>query len=253
MTGEVYNLPALDLLGLLDTGSVGAVIMDPPFFVSIGRAEGWHEQRGAGVDPWSSLSKTDDMVTWSIPLAEQVLRVLRPGGACVVMGGSHSISAWQIAADRVGLSWMAEITVLWNTGKPRARNFGSLTTTVRWHTKPGARHTFNTSKRSIYSNVVICGKVHPLYRVHAAQKPVELTNFLVTLLTNERDLVVDPFCGSGSTLVSAAMCDRRWVGGDTDQDSCEIAKKRVSRYTLEEEDLKPMFFWYGGHTDEIKG
>ena len=251
----VKRLPALELLTSIDQGSVGAIVMDPPFFISTSRAEGWHENRGMGEDPWAkNVSNTDAMVAWSLPLAEQALRVLRPGGACVVMGGAHSISAWQVAADRAGLVWMAELTVLWNTGKPRARNFGSLTTTIRWHVKPGSRHAFNAGdQRAIYSNVVVCTKVHQADRVHPAQKPVELTNFLVSLLTNEGDLVVDPFCGSGSTLVSAAMLDRRYMGGDTDANYCRVAERRAMRHDLEVAYLKPMYFWVNNRLEPIEG
>src|SRR5690606_28002558 len=136
---------------------------------------------GIGRDPWlSGVKSMKDLITWSEKLAEQCNRVLKPGGATVVMGGSQSLSAWEVAADLAGLKWSAEMTVLWNTGKPRMRNFGSLTTTIRWHVKPGTRHYFNYgTKKSVYSNVIICSKVPVQDRLHPAQKPVELTNFLV--------------------------------------------------------------------------
>lgn len=238
-TGAVYHLPAIDTLSR--SRNVGAIIMDPPFFIGIGRNDG-----GAGSDPWlgKDVSSMDQMVAWSVPLAEKCYRALRPGGATVVMGGSQSIAAWEVAASRAGLCWMAELTVLWNTGKPRARNFGSLTTTVRWHTKPGARHTFNSGdRRAIYSNVIVCTKIPNDDRLHPAQKPVELTNFFVSLLTRHDDVVCDPFCGSGSTLVSAAMCDRCWIGGDTDIECCNIARSRPLKLDLEAAQLRPLYLW----------
>lgn len=248
MLSRIVHSPAVELLSTLPSNSIGAMIADPPFFISTGRASDWSQRRGVGSDPWVPLSGTDAMVEWSLPLAQQVMRVLRPGGACVVMGGAHSISAWQVAADRVGLTWMAELMVLWNTGKPRANNFGSLTTTIRWHFKPGHRHTFNAgARRSIYSNVLVCDKVPLADRVHPSQKPVELTNFLVSLLTDEGDLIVDPFCGSGSTLVSAAMCDRPFIGGDAELAYCRIAETRVKRIELEEANLRPLFLWINGN------
>lgn len=251
--GRVVNASALELLATLKTGTVGALVMDPPFFVSTTRDGG-----GLGDDPWESdnghISDTAGMIAWSEPLAQECYRVLRPGGAVIVMGGARSISAWQVAADAAGLRWMAEITVLWNTGKPRARNFGSLTATIRWHTKPGARHTFNSGDvRSIYSNVVVCKKVPPADRKHPAQKPVELTTFLIDLLTEETDLVVDPFCGSGSTLVSAAMENRPWLGGDTDLSYCCAAELRTKRLELEEAAMQEMFFWINGKQYPIEG
>lgn len=245
VTGEVLHLPALELLRQQTSGSVGAIIMDPPFFVSTARDGG-----GMGDDPWvKDVSSTDAMVSWSVPLAQEAFRTIRPGGACVVMGGAHSISAWQVAADRAGLIWMAELIVLWNTGKPRMNNFGGLTTTIRWHIRPGSRHVFN-GHRAIYSNIIVCNKIPVQKRHHVSQKPVELTNFLVSLLTRENDLIVDPFCGSGSTLVSAAMCGRRWLGGDIDIDNCRIAQKRALEHEIEDE-LPTLRLWHNGKMDAV--
>ena len=132
--------------------------------------------------------------------------------------------------------------VLWNTGKPRVRNFGSLCTSMRWYIKPGARHAFNSGDlTSIYSNVLVAKKVPVDRRVHPAQKPVELTNFLVSLLTNSDDLIVDPFCGAGSTLVSAAICDRRWVAGDQEEKWARVTERRVLHAEMEE--TNPLFLW----------
>lgn len=240
LSNQIVNASALDLLRGLDSNTVAAVITDPPFFVGIGRGE--HEG-GFGSDPWSEISTLEETVKWTLPHAVEVKRVLRAGGGCVVMGGSQSLAAWELAAAKVGLSWMAELVVLWNTGKPRARSFGSLSTSIRWYVKPGARHAFNAANeaRSIYSNVIVCRKVPLEKREHPAQKPVELTNFLVTLLTDEQDLVVDPFCGAGTTMVSAAATNRRWVGGDTDENAVQVATRR-SRHP-EFEDTNPLYLW----------
>lgn len=237
---RVVHSEAVPFLSTLSKGTVGAVVMDPPFFVGIGRDGG-----GQGEDPWSDIAEIDGMIEWSMPLAEEVARVLRPGGAAVVMGGSQSISAWEVAAERAGLRWMAELTVLWNTGKVRARNFGGLTTTIRWHSKPGARHTFNSGdRRAIYSNVIVCDKVPIGDRVHPAQKPVELTNFLISLLTTESDIVIDPFFGSGSTLVSAAICERAFAGCDADLEYVEKARKRIRMAEFEE--MNEIYLWVNG-------
>lgn len=242
--GYIECCKAVDMLSKLPRASVGAVVSDPPFFIGMRRDEG-----GVGCDPWtgSAVATIDDMIAWYAPIAHHTSRVLRPGGACVIMGGSQSIAAWEVVAMRANLLWMADLTVLWNTGKPRARNFGSLATTIRWHSKPGYRHSFNSgTKRAIYSNVLVCDKVSIKDRHHPAQKPVELTNFLVSLLTEHSDLIVDPFCGSGSTLVSAAMCGRSFIGCDMDPLYCDVSRRRTKQLELEEADLKPLYLWVNG-------
>ena len=193
------------------------------------------------------------MIDWSIPVAREINRILVPGGASVIMGGSHSTAAWEVAAERAGMKWAAEMTVLWNTGKPRNRNFGSLTTTVRWHTKVGNRYTFNSgSKKSIYSNVIVATKVPLDDRHHPAQKPVELTNFFVTLMTDPGNVVLDPFMGSGSTIVSAEMCERAWMGNDMDQRHVNTARKRVGSIELEENELRPLYLWVNGKLHKVE-
>jgi DNA modification methylase len=62
---------------------------------------------------------------------------------------------------------------------------------------------------------------------HPAPFPVELPEQLIRLYTFEDDLVLDPFMGSGSSLVAAARLDRRYVGYDLDPAYVEIARERV--------------------------
>lgn len=63
---------------------------------------------------------------------------------------------------------------------------------------------------------------------HPAPFPVELPEQLIRLYTYENDLVLDPFMGSGSTMVAASRLGRRYVGYDLDPDYVEIARHRVA-------------------------
>ncbi|MGH9045191.1 MAG: DNA-methyltransferase, partial [Acidimicrobiales bacterium] len=62
---------------------------------------------------------------------------------------------------------------------------------------------------------------------HPAPFPIELPQRLIGLYTYRGDLVVDPFMGSGTTLVAAARADRRYLGYDTDSGYVGMAKARV--------------------------
>ena len=62
---------------------------------------------------------------------------------------------------------------------------------------------------------------------HPAPFPIELPERLIRLYTYENDLVLDPFMGSGSTLVAAARLGRRYVGYDLDPTYVDIARMRV--------------------------
>lgn len=66
---------------------------------------------------------------------------------------------------------------------------------------------------------------------HPAPFPVELPERLIRLHTYEDDLVVDPMCGSGSTLIAAQRLGRRWVGVDRDPSYIDLAKTRLGGVT----------------------
>jgi site-specific DNA-methyltransferase (adenine-specific) len=63
---------------------------------------------------------------------------------------------------------------------------------------------------------------------HPAPFPVELPQWLIELYTYEDDLVLDPFLGSGSTLVAAARLGRRGIGYDTDAQYVDLARRRLA-------------------------
>jgi site-specific DNA-methyltransferase (adenine-specific) len=63
---------------------------------------------------------------------------------------------------------------------------------------------------------------------HIAQKPVKLLMALVSLTTSEGQVVLDPFCGSGSTLVAASTLRRRYIGFDRDAEAISIARERLA-------------------------
>ena len=62
---------------------------------------------------------------------------------------------------------------------------------------------------------------------HPCQFPVELIERLVLALTNERDWVLDPFMGVGTTAIAALMHNRRAVGAEIMSEYIEIAKQRI--------------------------
>lgn len=62
---------------------------------------------------------------------------------------------------------------------------------------------------------------------YPTQKPVKLLERLVYVSTDPGDLVVDPGCGSGSTLVAAHKLGRRWIGIDSSENACKIAMARL--------------------------
>jgi len=69
-------------------------------------------------------------------------------------------------------------------------------------------------------------------KLHPTQKPVALFHQLIQVSTNEGDIVLDPFVGSGTTLRAAKDLGRRAVGIEVDERYCEIAALRLTQQTL---------------------
>jgi len=64
---------------------------------------------------------------------------------------------------------------------------------------------------------------------HPTQKPLAVLLPLIEYSTGLNDCVLDPFMGSGSTLVAARMCGREAIGYEVDERYCEIAAKRLEQ------------------------
>lgn len=62
---------------------------------------------------------------------------------------------------------------------------------------------------------------------HPTQKPIKLMRLLIKLVSNENDLIFDPFMGGGSTGVSAILENRNFIGCEIDKEYFDIAKKRI--------------------------
>ncbi len=72
---------------------------------------------------------------------------------------------------------------------------------------------------------------------YPTQKPVVLLTQLINIATDEGDLVLDPFCGSGTTCVAAKYLQRKYIGIDISGDAVELAKMRLEEMIISESNL----------------
>lgn len=73
-------------------------------------------------------------------------------------------------------------------------------------------------------------KKHNKNNNHPTVKPVKLMKYLINLVSKDKDLVLDPFLGSGTTAIAASMTARRWIGIESDLDSVNVARGRIDDY-----------------------
>ena len=78
---------------------------------------------------------------------------------------------------------------------------------------------------------------------YPTQKPEELLELIIKSSSNEGDIILDPFCGCGTTLSVAKKLNRKWIGIDISRTACDVMKKRVGGKVIggeSEEELRNM-------------
>ncbi|ANW62858.1 DNA-methyltransferase [Mycolicibacterium tokaiense] len=154
--------------------------------------------------------------------------------------------------------FLNEIVWSYRTGGAGKRWFGRKHDVLLLYVKDVAAHTFNAGKEKSYlthrygfKNVEIHREPAPDSRYYTmvglrdvwsidalrgnqaealgypTQKPLALLRRIVTVSSNPGDLVLDPYCGSGTTLVAARELGRSWLGIDISATAVELTAQRV--------------------------
>ena len=170
---------------------------------------------------------------------DECRRLLKPNGTIWVTGTSHNIYSVGYAMQTLGYKILNDIA--WYKVNPppnlSCRYFTHATETILWARRDAkARHTFNYQEmkrenrgkqmQSLWS-IKPPGKHEKRYGKHPTQKPEALLDRILRASTNPRDLVLDPFCGSGTTGVVCARLGRRFVGFDMDEKYLDVSAKRI--------------------------
>ena len=203
---RVITGDCLKLLPLLPAASVDMVLTDPPYLVR------YHSRDGRGVP-------NDDTDAWLEPAFAEQYRVLKRDRFCVSFCGftqaERFLTAWKAAGFRVleHLVWRKrypsstgyvrryhEQAYLLARGNPR-RPHMLLPSVLEW------RYTSNA--------------------LHPTQKPVGALIPLVMAFSQMGDVILDPFAGSGSSAVAAAMLGRQYIAIELDEEYARLARARL--------------------------
>jgi site-specific DNA-methyltransferase (adenine-specific) len=241
MTGRLLLGDCLDRLHEVDRGSVDLVYMDPPF--NTGKV--WTGKRGSFDD------RFEDMPAYIAFIRERMVDLwlaLAPQGSLYLhcdLVASHYLKVMldQVFGHENNSGYKATIRWKRATGQQvRSRGFVHTYDPILFYTK-GSEWSWNgptcTCDPEAERCDPDCGALTDLWldlqlnatakeRVgYPTQKPVALLERVVLISSNPGDLVLDPFCGSGTTLVAAERLGRRWIGIDQSPDAIAVAGERL--------------------------
>jgi DNA modification methylase len=204
---KVFHSDVRRLLRELPTHSIDAVINDAMYGTAKHFAYEWGEDPGRG----------DPIKHWQYhePIYQECLRVLKPGGVLAWGQGAKFIRHFP---DWFGDHRVWTLTRFGDTALIAIGNVWVVQTRERQPVEFPHRDSLVNCDRSEYL---------PLRKLHPCPKPVEELAFLVESLTKPGEIILDCFCGLGSTLVAADMLERKWIGCDLGKTYCQVAMWRL--------------------------
>jgi DNA modification methylase len=183
-------------------GKVDAVVTDPPY----GTADAWQGGFSKSGGWGRQVAMKDKRNAWDAerPSKECFDQILNISKEQIIWGGNYF-------ADMLppSMRWLA-----WDKCQ---RNFTLADFELAWTSQNKAARAFNLSR----SQAALDGKDN-----HATPKPIALMQWCLGFLPNA-ETILDPFMGSGTTLVACAKLGRKGIGIELDPDYFEIACKRV--------------------------
>lgn len=89
----------------------------------------------------------------------------------------------------------------------------------------------NDKRGDIFHGMPIMFKVQKENQNHPTQKPLEVMRELVLSFSKDKETILDPFCGTGTTCVAAKMERRNYIGVEISKKYCDIANERLAHVT----------------------
>lgn len=237
---------SFSILKKIEEKSVDMIFADPPYFLSNG---GITVKSGkmASVNKaeWDMNMPVDKKLAYNRKWIKQCRRVLKDNGTIWISGTMHNIYYVGVALELEGFSIINNIT--WKKTNPppniSTRAFTHSTETILWARKQltpkkKGKHLFNYKDMKEINGgkqmkdvweFSLTPKREKKEGKFPTQKPLALLERIILASTNEGDVILDPFNGSGTTGIKAFELNRNYIGIDLKEEYLELTKKRYNR------------------------
>ena len=222
---------SLELLKEIPSDSVDLVVTDPPYKMnhstggctSTGMKDRWKGNIKAG-NTVMDFETNVDFQDW-IP---EVYRVLKDGSHCYIFCNDKNMQELLNAATDIGFKESNILVWIKNNSTPNRYYMKNLEFVVFLY-KGKAKPINNMGSKCAVEVRNINGKD----KFHPTEKPVELLKSYILNSSQEGDVVLDCFMGSGSTGVACKETGRDFIGFEIKDNFFEIAKKRIEESIVE--------------------
>ena len=244
---ELKNIP---------NNSIDLIFADPPYYMQIeGELLRVNGSKFNGVDDnWDKFNSFEDYDNFSINWLKECQRVLKITGSIWVIGSFQNI--FRIGKIMQDLGFWILNDIIWNKTNPvpnfSGTRFCNSHETLIWCGKnKKTKYTFNykTMKhinnnkqdKSVW-NIALCTgneriKDKKGNKVHSTQKPEELLFKIILSSSKPKDIVLDPFFGTGTTGAIAKKLGRDYIGIEREEKYIYYAKERINSIETEITDL----------------
>ena len=236
----IYHGEACAVLATLPEASCDVLLTDPPYssggaFRSDRNADPTTKYSRAEVASYSSFGGDSrdqrSFMVWVSAWSWASLRLVVPGGHAFMFTDWRQLPSVTDAIQVGGWTWRGQI--VWSKGPgggiPQRGKFRQNAEYAVWGTH-GAQGDLTDGAPS---SVIEVPSVTTADREHVTQKPVELLQHLLRVVPGDRLTALDPFMGSGSTLVAARNLGHRCIGIEVEERYCEIAANRLAQGVLD--------------------
>jgi len=230
----LFRGDALRRLATLEPESIDAIVTDPPYCAGGFTEKEKQAATSMGIKKKDAWFVGDNMGTAGLcfllrSIASEALRILKPGGSLLMFCDWRMVAALAPALESAGLRH--QNLIVWDKGSiGLGRGFRPRHELVLHFTKGGTKARYFTNSGS---NLIECKRIHSRKRNHPTEKPVEVFEKLLEVVSPEGGTILDPFAGSAASGEAALRSGRNWIGVELSPAFCRSGRKRLRRVATE--------------------
>lgn len=226
---DLFQGDCLEIMKDIPNNSIDLIVTDPPYKIITGGDSGNRPKGILAGNRKLFEHQTDIKISDWI---SELYRVLKDGTHCYIFSNSLNLSEMLNESKRCGFK--LHNLLIWQKNNVTPSQFYMKNCEYVLFLRKGKAKWINNignSKTVHQFDNIIGNKNHP------TEKPVSLMRFYIENSSNEGDVVLDPFMGSGSTGIACLNTNRKFIGIELDEKYFGIAKERIYK-TQQEHDKR---------------